>query len=94
MNESFAEQRIIHTGEACYETMYWSIKFGVSIERLIEAIRKVGPLVINVERHVRASTAWTAGRSAANPDRYAAGLADGNFVQPDPTVFLVRNDKA
>jgi hypothetical protein len=91
MNESSAEQRIIHTDEDCYEMMYWSIKFGVSIDRLIEAISKVGPLVINVERHVKASTAVIAGSSAANPDRYAAGFADGKIVQPDPTVFLVRN---
>src|SRR5512139_1829764 len=87
MNESSAGQRIIHTDEDGYEMMYWSIKFGVSIERLVEAISKVGPLVINVERYVRASSAVMASLSATNPHCYAA--ADGRFVQPDPTVFLV-----
>ena len=34
LNVSSAEQRIVHTDEDCYEVMYWSIKFSVSIERV------------------------------------------------------------
>ena len=42
LNESLIRRRI-HADEDCYEVMYLSIKFGVSIEQLIEAITKAGP---------------------------------------------------
>jgi Protein of unknown function (DUF3606) len=101
LSESSAEQRIVHTDEDCYDVMYWSIKFGVSIEQLIEAITKVGPLVMNVERHLGADTAVRAEPLAPNPVRHVlhfhglsgAGLADRKIVEPDPSVFVVRNDK-
>jgi hypothetical protein len=97
LNESLTRRRI-HADEDCYEVMYWSIKFGVSIEQLIEAITKVGPLVMNVERHLSASPAMMAEPLAANPVRHVlhfhglsgAGLADRKIVQPDPAVFVVR----
>jgi hypothetical protein len=101
LNQSSAGRRVIHTDENCYDMMYWSIKFGVSIERLIEAISKVGPEVMNVERHLSAGKAVMPDASAAKPDRYvaqphclcAAEFVYSRIVQPDPTVFLVRNDK-
>jgi Protein of unknown function (DUF3606) len=94
MNEPFAHRRI-HTDDDCYDVMYWSIRFGVSVERLVDAVAKVGPLVMNVERQLRLSAAVMADPSAANPDRYvpqfhgqwAAGLAD-DWIVPDPTAFL------
>jgi hypothetical protein len=48
--------------------MYWSIRFGVSVERLVDAVAKVGPLVMNVERQLRLSATVMADSSAANPD--------------------------
>jgi hypothetical protein len=99
LNERFADRRI-HTDDDCYDLMYWSIKFGVSVEQLVDAVAKVGPLVMNVERQLRLSAAVVADPSAANPDRYvpqchgqwAAGLAD-DWIVPDPAAFLVRNDE-
>jgi hypothetical protein len=39
---------------ACdYELTYWSQKFGVSRDRLREAVAKAGPMVKNVERELR-----------------------------------------
>jgi Protein of unknown function (DUF3606) len=61
-------KRIIHTDDDCYDLIYWSIKFGVSIEQLIQAVAEVGPLVMNVERHLSPSTAAMADPSAANLD--------------------------
>jgi hypothetical protein len=91
MNETFVAQRIINTDEDCYDVMYWSIKFGVSIERLIEAVSKVGPLVMNVERYLLgASTPVMADSLVANSARYVIGQADSRIVQPDPTVFAAR----
>jgi Protein of unknown function (DUF3606) len=92
LNKSSAERRTINTDEDCHDMMYWSIKFGVSMEKLSDAITKVGPLVMNVERHLSCSTAVMAAPSAANPDRYAAGLWYGSIGQPDTTAFVVRND--
>jgi hypothetical protein len=92
MNESSAEQRIIHTDEDCYEVMYWSIKFGVSIEKLSDAITKVGPLVMNVERHLNCSTAVMAAPSAANPRPLRRRTLVRQHVQLDTTAFVVRND--
>jgi Protein of unknown function (DUF3606) len=66
MNEPFAHRRI-HTDDDCYDVMYWSIRFGVSVERLVDAVAKVGPLVMNVERQLRLSAAVMADSSAANP---------------------------
>ena len=43
LNKSSAERRTINTDEDCHDMMYWSIKFGVSIEKLSDAITKVGP---------------------------------------------------
>ena len=50
MNEPFADRRIHTDDTAIYDVMYWSIKFGVSVDRLVDAVAKVGPLVMNVER--------------------------------------------
>ncbi|HJY76498.1 MAG TPA: DUF3606 domain-containing protein [Burkholderiales bacterium] len=36
-----------------HELTYWSRKFGVSRERLREAVARAGPLVRNVERELR-----------------------------------------
>jgi hypothetical protein len=90
MNETFVAQRTINTDEDCYDVMYWSIKLGVSIERLIEAVSKVGPLVMNVERYLSASTPVMADSLVANSPRYVIGHADSRIVQPDPTVFAAR----
>jgi Protein of unknown function (DUF3606) len=100
LNETFADRRI-HTDDDCYDLMYWSIKFGVSVEQLVDAVAKVGPLVTNVERQLRLSATVVADPSAANPDRYlpqfhgqwAAGPTDYWIIIPDTTAFLVRNDE-
>jgi len=36
-----------------YEVTYWSEKFGVSRDRLREAVAKVGPMVNRVEQELR-----------------------------------------
>lgn len=98
--ESSADKRI-DTDDDCYDVMYWSIQFGVSTEQLLAAVATVGPLVRNVERQLKLSTAALADPSATKPDRCVAqftgmrnaGLADGGIVQRDPIIFLVRNDK-
>jgi hypothetical protein len=36
-----------------HELTYWSEKFGVSRDRLREAVAKAGPMVRNVERELR-----------------------------------------
>ena len=36
-----------------HELTYWSRRFGVSRDRLREAVARVGPLVRNVERELR-----------------------------------------
>ena len=36
-----------------HELSYWSQKLGVSRDRLREAVAKAGPMVRNVERHLR-----------------------------------------
>jgi hypothetical protein len=36
-----------------HELSYWSHKFGVSMDRLREAVAKAGPMVKNVERQLR-----------------------------------------
>ena len=36
-----------------HELSYWSRKLGVSRDRLREAVAKAGPMVRNVERHLR-----------------------------------------
>jgi hypothetical protein len=36
-----------------HELTYWSRKFGVSRDRLREAVARAGPLVRNVERELR-----------------------------------------
>jgi hypothetical protein len=100
LNESLTRRRI-HTDEDCYDVMYWSIKFGVSMDQLLEAVAKVGSLVPDVERHLSAGTAVMAELLAPNPVRHVlhfhglsgAGLADRKIVEPDPSVFVVRNDK-
>lgn len=38
--------------EQDYELKYWSEKFGVSSDKLREAVRKVGPSADAVERHL------------------------------------------
>jgi Protein of unknown function (DUF3606) len=99
-NDSLAKRRI-HTDADCYDLMYWSIRFGVSLHQLLEAVEKVGPLVPDVERHLNASAAMSAEPMAANPVRHVlhfealggAGLADRKIVQPDPSVFALSNDQ-
>jgi hypothetical protein len=39
-----------------WELRYWSDKFGVSTERLKEAVARVGPMAENVEEYLRK---WT-----------------------------------
>ena len=56
LTEPSLEPRIIHADEDCYDAMYWSIKFGVSMERLFHAVHEVGPRAIDVERHLNRST--------------------------------------
>lgn len=102
LSELSAEQRIIHTDEDCYDVMYWSIKLGVTIDQLLEAIAKAGSLVLDVERHLNASTALTAQPLAPNPVRHVlhfpglsgTGPADRKIVQPDPSGFVVHGDRA
>ena len=86
LNKPPNARRIIDTDEECYEVMYWSIKFGVSIQQLVKAITKVGPLVTNLESHLSASTGMMVDPSWA--DR------DPSIIQPDPSLFLVRNDRS
>jgi hypothetical protein len=40
-----------------HEVQYWADKFGVSKERLGEAVRKVGPSAAAVEKELRAKPA-------------------------------------
>lgn len=35
-----------------YELRYWSQHFGVAPERLVAAVRAVGPMVADVKRHL------------------------------------------
>ena len=99
-NDSLAKRRI-HTDADCYDLMYWSIRFGVSLHQLLEAVEKVGPLVPDVERHLNASAAMSAEPMAANPVRHvlhldglsSAGLADRRIVEPDVSLFVGRNDR-
>jgi Protein of unknown function (DUF3606) len=86
LNKSSDARRIIDTDEERYDVMYWSIKFGVSIQKLIETITKVGPLVMNVERHLSASIGLMVDPSGA--DR------DPSIIRPDPSLFLGRNDRS
>lgn len=81
-NESLGGARI-GTDEGCYDVMYWSIKFGVSMDQLLEAVARVGPRVSDVQRAL--------GLGIAIPD--VPPNYDGWVVQPDRTAFLVRNDK-
>jgi Protein of unknown function (DUF3606) len=67
LSQASAERRII-ADEDCYDAMYWSIKFGVSVEQLIRAIAEVGPLVMNVERHLNRSTPLRADPWATRAD--------------------------
>ena len=46
-----ADRKRINVSEA-YEITYWSAKFGVSRERLEEAVKKVGPLAEDVAREL------------------------------------------
>ena len=86
LNKSSDARRIIDTDEECYDVMYWSIKFGVSIQQLVKAITKVGPLVMNLENHLSASAGVMVDPSGA--DR------DPSIIQPDRSLFLVRNDRS
>lgn len=99
-NDSLSTRRI-HTDADCYDMMYWSIKFGVSMNRLLEAVDKVGPLVADVERHLNGTTAMMVAESTpekpARPvvhfDRLSrAGLADRRIVRPDLSRFALRRD--
>jgi hypothetical protein len=98
-NDSLSTRRI-HTDADCYDMMYWSIKFGVSMNRLLEAVDKVGPLVADVERHLNGSTAMMAEPIADNRARPVlhferlsrAGLADRRIVRPDLPRFLMRRE--
>lgn len=101
LSELSAEQRIFHTEEDCYDVMYWSIKLGVSIDQLLEAIAKAGSLVPDVERHLNACRALAAQPLAPNPVRHVlhfpglsgTGPAERKIVQPDPPVFVVHGDR-
>jgi hypothetical protein len=37
-----------------FEVRHWTIRFGVSLERLLDAIQEVGPFVRDVERAISA----------------------------------------
>ena len=39
--------------EEDYEVQYWSEKFGVSIEELAAAVKKVGPMASDVQRELK-----------------------------------------
>ena len=39
--------------EEIYEVNYWSQKFGITAEELIKAVKKVGPSVKDVEKHLK-----------------------------------------
>ena len=46
--------------EEAYEVQYWSEKFGVSIEELAAAVKKVGPMASDVKRELKThSPYWT-----------------------------------
>ncbi len=45
------DRRMINMHED-YELSYWSKKFGVTRDELREAVRKVGPYAVNVEREL------------------------------------------
>ena len=46
--------------EEDYEVQYWSEKFGVSIEELAAAVKKVGPMASDVKRELKThSPYWT-----------------------------------
>ena len=45
------DRRMINTHEA-YELSYWSKKFGVTRDELREAVQKVGPQAVDVEREL------------------------------------------
>ena len=81
INESLGGPRI-RTDEGCYDLMYWSIKFGVSMDQLLEAVARVGPRVMDVQRAL--------GLSTTVPD--VPPNHDSWVVQSDRIAFLVRND--
>jgi len=48
-----------------YEVQYWSEKFGVSPERLKQAVQKVGTIAKNVEQELSSGAERTVGRQHA-----------------------------
>jgi hypothetical protein len=39
-----------------WEVEWWSKGFGVSVQEVLEAVREVGPLVADLDRHFRRGT--------------------------------------
>jgi hypothetical protein len=50
-SKTAADRKRISMNEA-YEVEYWTEKWGVTRERLQEAVNKVGPMVADVEREL------------------------------------------
>ena len=46
--------------EEAYEIQYWSEKFGVSIEELAAAVKKVGPMASDVKRELKTHSRYLA----------------------------------
>jgi len=46
--------------EEAYEVQYWSEKFGVSIEELAAAVKKVGPMASDVKRELKTHSRYLA----------------------------------
>ena len=86
MTESSSDRRI-NTDDDCYDLIYWSIKFGISVEQLIEAVAQAGPRVFDVERHLNRRTV-TADPSA--PNAYATGVSVGGAISLQDWRFRTR----
>jgi hypothetical protein len=63
-NPGAQDRARINVGEK-HELKHWSQKFGVSADRLREAVTKVGPMVQDVERELGGS-GGAPGRSASS----------------------------
>ena len=46
--------------EEANEVQYWSEKFGISIEELAAAVKKVGPMASDVERELKTHSRYLA----------------------------------
>jgi hypothetical protein len=56
--------------EEDYEVQYWSEKFGVSIEELAAAVKKVGPMASDVQRELKThSRHWANERDARGANK-------------------------